>query len=221
VKVEHVALAKVKPAEDNPRVHPPEQIEKLVASMREFGFPQPILVTREFGILAGHGRLEAARAIYDGGGAIPNLPAGKIPIVKIDGMSEVEQRAYRIADNRLASLSGFDATLLAAELSDLRGEGFDPDLLGFSALDMLRLDEDTQRATLQGMAEATPDDAHTDFNAPRDDAPLERTVRLEILIPAVDRQVVYDSLVKARTQFAVSNSGDALSALLDFVGALI
>jgi len=221
MKVEHVALAKVKPAADNPRVHPPEQIDKLVASMRAFGFPQPILVSKEFGILAGHGRLEAARAIYAEHGTIPNVPAGKVPVVKIDGLSEVEQRAYRIADNRIASLSMFDAAVLAAELSDLRGEGFDPDLLGFSSMDMLRIDEDVQRSYLQGMAESAPDDAHSDFNAPRGDAPDERTVRLEILIPAVDRQVVYDALVKARAQFAVTNSGDALSALLDFVGALI
>lgn len=220
MKIEHVALAKLKPAADNPRVHPPEQIERLVASMREFGFPQPILVTKQFGILAGHGRLEAARAIYDAGGDIPHVPAGKVPVVKIDGLSETEQRAYRIADNRLGAMSMFDAQLLAAELSDLSGEGFDPNLLGFSAVDMLRLDEDAQRAQLQGMSASDDHDAHTDFNAPRAGDDGERTVRLEILIPAVDRQVVYDALVKARAQFAVATSGDALASMLDYLGAL-
>jgi ParB family chromosome partitioning protein len=217
--VEHVALAKVQPAADNPRVHPAEQIDRLVDSMREFGFPQPILVTPQLGILAGHGRLEAAARIYAEGGAIPHVPKGKVPVVRIDGMSEVEQRAYRIADNRLAALSMFDPALLSAELSDLSGEGVDPALLGFSALDMLRLDEDLARTQLQGMHTDDPPESAS-FDAPRDDEPSERTVRLAIVIPAVDRQVIYDALVKARAQFGASNSGDALAAMLDFIGAL-
>jgi len=220
MNVEHVALAALHPAADNPRVHPLEQIERLVASMREFGFPQPILVNAQGGILAGHGRLEAARQIYAAGHAIPNVPPAKVPVVRIEGLIEVEQRAYRIADNRLGSLSTFDATLLGAELSDLSGEGFDPALLGFSPLDMLRLDEDAARSRLQGMAEPEANGHTAQFSAQRDADPGERTVRLEVLIPAVDRQVVYDALVKAREQFALTTTGDALAAMLDYLGAL-
>jgi ParB-like chromosome segregation protein Spo0J len=218
MNVEHLPLASVHPAPGNARAHPPEQIAKLVDSMREFGFPQPILVNADGRIIAGHGRLEAARTIYAGGGAIPHLSPATVPVVRVEGLSEDEQRAYRIADNRLAELSVFDPLLLANELSELSGEGFDSALLGFSAMDMLRLDEDTARAQLQGMAEPAAEPAPA-AAAANDSEPHERTVRFDVLIPAVDRQIVYDALVKARTQFAVNNTGDALASLLDFVGA--
>ena len=210
-----VALAKVLPAPDNPRVHPEQQIAKLMDSMLAFGFPQPILVDPTFTILAGHGRLEAARKLYADGKEIPHVPRGKVPIVKVAGLTDTEARAYRVADNRLASMAGFDPELLAGELADLSGDGFDPALLGFTALDVARINEDVDRARLAGMA-GEAEDPEPSFSAQADGLAEngERTVRLEIAIPAIDRQVVYDALVKARAAFGAITTGDALHALL-------
>jgi ParB-like chromosome segregation protein Spo0J len=217
--VQFVPAGKVRPAADNPRVHPPEQLAALQASMREFGFPQPILTDGKGEILAGHGRLAAALAIYAAGGEIPGVPAGQVPVVRVAGLTDAERRAYRVADNRLASMSAFDPTLLAAELSDLHGEGVDPALLGFTATDLLRIDEDASRARLAAMSGDEPPDEPPEFNETAS-GDVVRAVKIEVVIPAIDRQVVYDALVKARAQFNVGTTGDALAALLAYTEAL-
>jgi ParB-like chromosome segregation protein Spo0J len=214
---------RVRPAPGNPRVHPPEQIEALRASMLEFGFPQPILIDETGEILAGHGRLAAARSIYAEGKRITGLEPATVPVIVVNGLTEAERAAYRVADNRLASLSAFAPDLLADELSDLAGEGVDPALLGFSASDLLRIEEDSARARLAAMApeDETASDEGPDFEPPATaEAHDARAVRIEIVIPAIDRQIVYDALAKARTQFNVGTTGEALSALLAHQEAL-
>jgi DNA modification methylase len=120
-RFEHWHVDRLRPYDKNPRTHSEEQVRKLVASLREYGFTNPILVDSKDGIVAGHGRLIAARAIG----------MTEVPVVVLDHLTDAQRRAYIIADNRLALDAGWDEDLLAAELSSLKLDGFDLGLTGF------------------------------------------------------------------------------------------
>lgn len=119
----------------NARSHSPAQIEQLKASIVEFGWTNPVLAD-ENGIVAGHGRTTAARALYDAGFTLkfPNgspIPDGMVPVVDCTGWSEAQRRAYILADNKLALNAGWDMEMLKVELGDLKEMGLDLDLTGF------------------------------------------------------------------------------------------
>jgi DNA modification methylase len=109
----------------NARTHPRRQIEQIVASIRAFGFTNPILTDPEGSLIAGHGRLRAAKEIG----------LAEVPVIELAGLSEAEQRALRLADNKIALNAGWDVEILKLELSDLSTSGFDIDLslTGFSS----------------------------------------------------------------------------------------
>ena len=109
------------PYERNARTHSDEQVARIAASIQEFGFVSPILVDGSSGIVAGHGRLMAAKS----------LGLREVPVVVVDHLSEAQRRAYVIADNQLALIAGWDDELLKAELSELEGMEFDLTLLGW------------------------------------------------------------------------------------------
>jgi DNA modification methylase len=121
IKVEQRKVADLVPFARNSRTHSEAQIEQIAASIREFGWTNPILVDAENGILAGHGRLSAAK----------RLGMASVPVIVLSGLSEAQRRALVIADNQLAANAGWDEDLLAAELEALGAEGFDLSLLGF------------------------------------------------------------------------------------------
>lgn len=198
---------------DNPRIHPDEQIDALIKSLSEFGFQQPVIVDANHAILAGHGRIMAAKKIYESGHAIPNIKRGYIPAVVVSGLSDEEKQAYIIADNKLASLSEFDASLLALELEELRSADFDICVIGFSAADIERINEDLMRERLRQMGVSASPIEQDDAAPSQSDGP--RNVTLKILIPAVDRQIVYDALSKAKARHRVETSGDALVAIIE------
>ena len=106
----------------NARTHSAEQIAQIAASIVEFGFTSPILVDSKDGVIAGHGRLLAARKL--------GLP--EVPVVVLDHLSETQRRAYIIADNRLAMSAGWDEEMLRVELQSLQEDAFDIDLVGFT-----------------------------------------------------------------------------------------
>jgi DNA modification methylase len=126
----------------NARTHSDEQIAQIMASIREWGFTNPCLITPDGTIVAGHGRVLAAN----------RLGLKEVPCIVAEGWTEAQMRAYVIADNKLALNAGWDSELLAIELDDLRLEDFDLDLLGFSAneLDDLLRGEET---TTEGQAD--------------------------------------------------------------------
>ena len=117
----------------NPRTHSDEQIVQIAASITEFGFTNRMLVDTKDGIIAGRGRLLAAR----------KLGLREVPVIVLDHLSETQRRAYCIADNKLALNAGWDEELLSAELGELEREGFDVELTGFSdaELEALLADE--------------------------------------------------------------------------------
>lgn len=124
--------------ERNSRTHSPEQIEELLASLIEFGWTQPVLADDE-GIVAGHGRVEAAELGYGRGLTFKTpdgrpLPPGTALVIDCTGWSPDQRRAYIIADNRLAEKAGWDAGLLRIELGHLVDAGFDIGVTGFPTL---------------------------------------------------------------------------------------
>lgn len=131
----------------NSRTHSPEQVEEIAASILEFGWTIPVLYDAQ-GMVAGHGRAEAAELAYsrgetlymapgkDGGG--DEIPHGHVPAIDCTGWSEAQRRAYIIADNRLAEKAGWDGGLLRVELEFLeKVPGFDVSLTGFESLKSL------------------------------------------------------------------------------------
>ena len=117
------------PYANNARTHSQTQVEQIVASITEFGFTNPILIDGANGVIAGHGRILAARA----------LDMQDVPCVELAGLTEVQKRAYILADNKLALNAGWDAEMLAYELDELRDAGFDVGLLGFEAAELNEL----------------------------------------------------------------------------------
>lgn len=128
-RIEHWPLDDLVPYARNARTHSDEQIDKIAASITEFGFTAPILVDGDAGILAGHGRLYAAR----------KLGMEHVPVVVLDHLTEVQRRAYILADNRIALDAGWDTALLAGEISRLEEEGFDLALTGFNDAEITEL----------------------------------------------------------------------------------
>lgn len=120
----------------NARTHSEEQIAQLSGSIAEFGWTNPILAD-ERGIVAGHGRLMAARKLYDAGQRVRlpdgrTLPIGTVPVIDCSGWPDAKRRAYVLADNKLALAAGWDSALLLAELDALVEDGIDVAMAGFS-----------------------------------------------------------------------------------------
>ena len=105
----------------NSRTHSDEQVAQVAASIKEFGWTNPILIDENNGIIAGHGRLQAAQ----------RLGESNVPTIVLTGLTDAQKRAYVIADNKLALNAGWDNDMLAVEIADLIEEGFDLDLTGF------------------------------------------------------------------------------------------
>src|SRR6202162_589674 len=107
-------IEKLIPFARNPRTHSDTQVAQIAASIAAFGFNNPILVDTKAGIIAGHGRLLAAR----------KLGLAEVPVIVLDHLSEAQKRAYIIADNQLALNAGWDDEILRSELAGLQSESF-------------------------------------------------------------------------------------------------
>ena len=121
MKIIQVEIEKLIPYARNSRTHSDDQVAQIAGSIKEFGWTNPILVDGENGIIAGHGRLAAAR----------KLGMKKIPVIELAHLTETQKRALVIADNKLALNSGWDNEMLALELEELKLEGYDLKLTGF------------------------------------------------------------------------------------------
>src|SRR5215475_9856490 len=128
-RIEHWLIDRLIPHARNPRTHSDAQVAQIAASITEFGFNNPILVDSKAGIIAGHGRLLAAR----------KLKLTEVPVIILDHLTEAQKRAYIIADNQLALNAGWDDDLLRAELAALQEEELDLDLIGFEDEEIVRL----------------------------------------------------------------------------------
>ena len=120
-EMELVSIDKLIPYVNNARTHSKEQINKLRSSLREFGFINPVIIGRDYGIIAGHGRVMAAR----------EEGINEVPCVFVDHLTEAQKKAYIIADNRMALDAGWDEEILRVEIEALQAEAFDISLTGF------------------------------------------------------------------------------------------
>lgn len=134
MQIKTVSVEKLIPYVKNSRTHSDGQVAQIAASIKEFGWTNPILVDGESGVIAGHGRLLAAR----------KLGQKEVPVIELKHMTESQKRAYVIADNQLAMNAGWDTTLLSLELADLKEQGFEMDVLGFDPKELDKLLEPEQ-----------------------------------------------------------------------------
>ena len=120
-KLELIPIDDLIPYARNSRTHSDEQIAQIAASIKEFGFTNPVLIDDDGGIIAGHGRCMAAR----------KLKMDAVPCIRLTGLTEAQKKAYIIADNKLALNAGWDDEMLKIELEELDNLNFNLELLGF------------------------------------------------------------------------------------------
>jgi site-specific DNA-methyltransferase (adenine-specific) len=126
MQIEQIGIATLIPFAKNSRTHDDAQVAQIAASIREFGFTNPVLIDEANGIIAGHGRVMAAR----------KLKLAEVPCIRLSHLSDAQKRAYVIADNKLALNAGWDEAMLNLELADLKALDFDLDLTGFNTAEI-------------------------------------------------------------------------------------
>ena len=129
MQVEQLKVGDLIPYVNNSRTHSDEQVMQVASSIKEFGFTNPILIDGEGGIIAGHGRLMAAK----------KLGLNKVPCIRLDYLTETQRKAYVIADNKLALNGGWDNDLLKIELTELDSLDFDLNLIGFDLSELANI----------------------------------------------------------------------------------
>lgn len=151
LQVEYLDIDKLRPSPHNARTHSPQQIRQIERSVTEFGFTNPLLVDGAGLILAGHGRVEAAK----------RLGFSRVPVIRISHLSIAQKRAYIIADNKLAEKAGWDRDILAIELQGLIDVGFDAELTGFDVPEIEMILDAPDPAADNAAEELIPDIAPT------------------------------------------------------------
>ena len=121
VKLQEVAIDLLRPYERNAKIHPSEQVEKIKRSIEEFGFVTPCVIDGEYNLIAGHGRVQAAK----------EMGLETVPCVFVEGLSEAQRKAYILADNRLGELGEWDMSIVFDELDDLQMMEFNIEVTGF------------------------------------------------------------------------------------------
>lgn len=139
-KIEMLDVDTLIPYARNARTHSEAQVAEIASSIKEFGWTNPILIDDEQGVIAGHGRLMAAR----------KLGLKTVPVIRLTGLDEIKKRAYILADNRIALNSGWDVEMLGLELEDLKDQ-VDLDSLGFSEAEITSLLDDGWGSDIGGI----------------------------------------------------------------------
>ena len=171
INIEYVPVAELIPYAANSRTHSDVQVTQIAASIREFGFTNPILVNGENTIIAGHGRLMAAK----------KLGLDEVPVISLDHLSKAQQKALVIADNQLALNAGWDIDMLKVEIEGLQLEDFDLDLLGFDD------------KFLDGLLEPEPTEGLTDEDAVPEVPETPKTVLGDVWVLGNHRLMCGDS----------------------------
>lgn len=134
--VQEVTIDKLIPYVNNAKIHGDDQVTKIASSIREFGFLNPILIDKDFNIIAGHGRVMAAK----------KLAMDSVPCVYVEGLTEAQRKAYILADNRLGELAQWDMDLVTEELEALKDMEFDIELTGFDLPEEYQGEDDPEPA---------------------------------------------------------------------------
>lgn len=139
-KYENVKIDRLRPYENNARTHSEEQVEKIMRSIEEFGFINPVLIDGDYGIIAGHGRVEGAKRLPKEVADRVLNNGDEVPCIFVEDLTEAQKRAYILADNKLALDAGWDDEILKIELTELNAMDFDITLTGFE-LEDIELDD--------------------------------------------------------------------------------
>lgn len=156
LKIDHAPTDSLIPYARNARTHSDAQVAQIAASIREFGWTNPILVDDESGVIAGHGRLLAAR----------KLGMDTVPTIRLEGLTKAQRRALVLADNKLAMNAGWNEEMLKLELEELDGLGFSLEMTGFS-LDEFKALTFTMDAPESSTAEIDPSGFELEHKCPR------------------------------------------------------
>lgn len=120
-QIERVGIDKLIPYINNAKIHSDSQVTKIASSIREFGFVNPVLIDKNFNVIAGHGRIKAAE----------KLGLDEVPCVYVEGLTEAQRKAYILADNKLGEFASWDLDMITNELEGLQSLDFDVELTGF------------------------------------------------------------------------------------------
>jgi ParB-like chromosome segregation protein Spo0J len=141
LKITYKPVADLIPYARNSRTHSDAQVAQIAASIREFGWTNPVLLDGDNGIIAGHGRVMAAQ----------KLGETQVPTIELGHLNPNQKRAYIIADNKLALNAGWDEQMLALEIQDLKDVGYDLELLGFDLNELQLIDDDEEPQDTEGL----------------------------------------------------------------------
>lgn len=130
LKIEYLKLSEIKPYKRNAKLHPENQIQQIIKSINDFGFNDPIAIWKDNEIIEGHGRYLAAKEM--------NLEV--VPVIRLDGLTEKQRKAYTLAHNKITMNSFFDLDILSSEIEDI-GDDFDMLDFGFNIVEALEEDD--------------------------------------------------------------------------------
>ena len=198
--IENISIEKLIPYARNSRTHSEAQVAQIAASIREFGFTNPVLIGNDNDIIAGHGRVLASR----------KLDLKEIPCIRLSHLTDTQKKAYIIADNRLALNAGWDDEMLKLELQDLMHQGVNTEVLGFS-------EEEIAYITSDGSESETLTSEETS-RTPKDNAESVKEADSRQII-FVYSQTEYNKVIEAMEQYAeanqLANNSEVLSHLMN------
>ena len=155
--IKEIEIDRLIPYSNNARTHSDEQVAQIAASIKEFGFTNPVLVDGDNGIIAGHGRVQAAR----------KLQLKSVPTIDLSYLTKLQQRAYVIADNKLALNAQWDYKLLNFELSELESNNFDLSLTGFDISEIPHLFDNVELNPTSSAKEIDVEQYHLNTKCPK------------------------------------------------------
>lgn len=155
--IKEIEIDRLIPYPNNARTHSDDQVAQIAASIKEFGFTNPVLVDGDNGIIAGHGRVQAARL----------LNMATVPVIVLDYLTKLQQRAYVIADNKLALNAEWDYKLLNFELSELESNNLDLSLTGFDISEIPNLFDNVELNPTSSAKEIDVEQYHLNAKCPK------------------------------------------------------
>jgi ParB-like chromosome segregation protein Spo0J len=183
------------PYVNNSRTHSDMQVTQIAASIKEFGFTNPILTDGDNGVIAGHGRLLAAK----------KLGLEQVPVIELHGLDEIKKKAYIIADNKITLNSGWDIELLSLELESLKQVDYDITTIGFSDDDLSRLANDLDLLKMKNMSGDSEDEKITNG-----EKSSEELFPFSVMIDHDQRETIFQALRKAKQEYDLETSSQAI-----------
>jgi len=202
-QIEQIELNKLIPYARNSRTHNEAQVAQIAASIREFGFNNPVLIGFDNDIIAGHGRVLAAQ----------KLQIEKVPCIRLDHLTDTQKRAYVIADNRIALNAGWDEEMLKLELADLKETEIDLEILGFSTAELemfTQIGQEVETITNEDNARTPKDEAGN-----LEDASVRQII---LVYPLEEYAKVVDAMGDYAEKFGLSNNTEVISHILESNG---